>query len=39
MLLMHYVLEVHTLFCSDMLIQIWKMIKIAGVASHGMFLI
>jgi hypothetical protein len=27
---MHYVLEVQTLFYKDMLIQIWKVINIAG---------
>ena len=37
-LLMHYVLEVQTLFYRDMLIQIWQVIKIAGGEPHGMFL-
>ena len=35
----HYVLEVQTLFYKDMLIQIWQVIKIAGGAPHGMFLL
>jgi hypothetical protein len=38
-LLMHYVLEVQTLFYRDMLIQIWQVIKIAGGAPQGMFLL
>jgi hypothetical protein len=32
---MHYVLEVHTLFYRDMLIQIWQVIKTAGGANIG----
>jgi hypothetical protein len=36
---MHYVLEVQTLFYRDMLIQIWQVIKTAGGAPQGMFLL
>jgi hypothetical protein len=39
LLLMHYVLEVQTLFYIDMLIQIWHVIKIEGGAPQGMFLL
>ena len=39
LLLMHYVLEVHTLFYMDMLIQIWQVIKIIGGAPQGMCLL
>jgi hypothetical protein len=31
LLLMHYVLELQTLFYEDMLIQIWQVIKMLGM--------
>ena len=35
----HYVLEVEIQFYRDMLIYIWKVIKIVGEAPWGMFLL